>query len=192
MFNRKASDSKNKPDEVLQALRLESGQVVADIGAGGGYFALRFAEVVGNGGQIFATDVNPTFLEFVQVKAKEKGLSNIVTVLATEENTLLPAKKMNLIFMRNVCHHLHKRAEYFKALRGSLVADGRIAVIEYRGVEGFSFHRLLGHYVPKEKIVREMKEAGFQTEKDIDFLPEQSFTIYSIQREFGIGDSAEN
>ena len=61
MFNRKASDPKNKPDEILEALELQQGQRVADIGAGGGYFSLRFAEAVGKDGRVFAVDTNPKF-----------------------------------------------------------------------------------------------------------------------------------
>jgi ubiquinone/menaquinone biosynthesis C-methylase UbiE len=180
-FNRKASDPKNKPDEILKALGLQQGQRIADIGAGGGYFALRFAEVVGADGQVFAVDTNPMFLEFIQHRAKEKGLGNVETILATKDSATLPGKSLSLIFMRNVCHHLAKRVEYFGRLKDALRTDGKIAIIEFRRGKRFSFHRLFGHwhYVSKERIVKEMEEAGYQLEKDLDFLPEQSFTMFS-------------
>ena len=83
--------------------------------------------------------------------------------------------------MRNVCHHLPNRVEYFKKLKGALKSRGRIAIIEYKAGGGrFSFHRKFGHYVPKEVLKAEMKEAGYQLEKDLDFLPEQSFVIFSL------------
>lgn len=179
MFNSKASDPKNKPDEVLKALELQQGQKVADIGAGGGYFALRFAEIVGTDGLLFAVDTNPSFLEFVQNSAKEKGLVNVETVLAAKDTAPLPEKSLNLIFMRNVCHHLTNRVEYFKKLKDALKPEGRIAIIEYRSGKGFSFHKMFKHYVPKERIIKEMEEAGYQMEKDLDFLLEQSFTFFS-------------
>jgi ubiquinone/menaquinone biosynthesis C-methylase UbiE len=181
MFNRKASDPTNKPDEVLKALGLQQGQKVADIGVGGGYFALRFAETVGIEGQLLAVDINQNFLEFVQNSAKEKGLVNVKTVLTSESNATLPEKYLDLIFMRNVCHHLTNRIEYFAQLRSALKTDGRVAIIEYRGGRLFSFHRLFRHYVPKETITKEMEEAGYRLEKDLDFLPEQSFTVFSPQ-----------
>jgi len=181
MFNRKASSPKNKPDEILEALTLRQGQKVADIGAGGGYFSLRFVEAVGKDGRLFAVDTNPKFLEFIKNSAKEKGLDNVETVLTTEDNPTLSEKSIDLIFMRNVCHHLTNRVEYFKRLRGALKPRGRIAIIEYRTGGGrFSFHRKFGHYVPKKIIIEEMKEAGYQLEKDLDFLPEQSFVIFSL------------
>ena len=180
MFNRKASDPKNKPDEILKALGLQQRQKVADVGSGGGYFALRFAEILEAEGRVFAVDTNPKFLEFIQDSAKEKVLTNVETVLTEEDKPILPEKSVDLVFMRNVCHHLSNRVDYFRRLRNSLKTSGRVAIIEYRSGRGFSFHRLFGHYVAKEKIIEEMKEAGYKLEKEVDFLPEQSFTLFSM------------
>ena len=180
MFNRKASDPKNKPDEILKALGLQQRQKVADVGSGGGYFALRFAEIVEAEGRVFAVDTNPKFLEFIQDSAKEKVLTNVETVLTEEDKPILPEKSVDLVFMRNVCHHLSNRVDYFRRLRNSLKTSGRVAIIEYRSGRGFSFHRLFGHYVAKEKIIEEMQEAGYKLEKEVDFLPEQSFTLFSM------------
>jgi len=181
MFNRKASDSKNKPDKILEALELQQGQRVADIGAGGGYFSLRFAEAVEKDGRVFAIDTNPKFLELIKNSAKENELNSIETVLTTEDNPTLPKKSIDLIFMRNVCHHLPNRVEYFRKLKSALKPEGKIAIIDYRAGGGrFSFHRKFGHYVPKEILIAEMKEAGYRLEKDLDFLPEQSFVIFSL------------
>jgi ubiquinone/menaquinone biosynthesis C-methylase UbiE len=181
MFNSKASNPKNKPDEVLKALELQKGQKVADIGAGGGYFALRFAEIVGANGHTFAVDTDQTFLDFVKNNAKEKGLGNVETVLASKDGVALPEKSLSLIFLRNVCHHLPDRPEYFKRLKSALKQDGRIAIIEYKS-GGFSFHGLFGHYVPKETIIKEMEQAGYQLEKNLAFLPEQSFMIFHMKK----------
>jgi len=102
MLNKKASDLRNKPDQILEALELRRGKNMADIGAGGGYFSLRFAEAV-----------------------------------------------------------------------------GRIAIIEYKRAKSFTFRRPFGHYVLRETIIKEMKEAGYRVKREFDFLPEQSFTIFS-------------
>jgi arsenite methyltransferase len=182
MFNRKASDPENKPDEILEALALQQGQSVADIGAGGGYFSLRFAEGVGKDGRVFAVDTNQKFLEFIKDNAKKNGLDNLETVLTVEDNPALPEKSIDLIFMRNVCHHLPNRVKYFEKLKRALKPEGRIAIIEYRAGGRFSFHRKFGHYVPKEIIIGEMKEAGYQLKEDLDFLLEQSFTIFSLHK----------
>ncbi len=180
MFNRKASDPKNKPDQVLETLALRPGHNVADIGAGGGYFSLRFAEAVGREGYVFAVDTNSDFLEFIKESAKEKGLDNVETVLATEDGLTLP-ESVDLVFMRNLCHHITDRVEYFTRLKRVLKLDGRIAILEYRSARRFSFRGVFGHYVPREIIIEEMTQAGYQLEEDLDFLPEQSFTIFSVR-----------
>ncbi|MEM3623637.1 MAG: class I SAM-dependent methyltransferase [Candidatus Bathyarchaeia archaeon] len=181
MFNKKAADPKNKPNEIIEALGLQQGQKVADIGAGGGYFALRFAEAVGKDGRVFAVDTNPKFLEYIRHCAKRNGFENIETIFAAEDAPNLPDKSIDLIFMRNVCHHLTNRMEYFKKLKNALKSNGRIAIIEYSSSGGrFSFHRKFGHYVPKEIIMAEMEEAGYKLMNDLDFLLEQSFMIFSL------------
>ncbi|MCW3996063.1 MAG: methyltransferase domain-containing protein [Candidatus Bathyarchaeota archaeon] len=179
LFNKKASDPINEPDEILHALELKTGQAIADIGSGGGYFTLRFAETVGVKGHVFAVDTNPDFLSFIQNAAKEKELLNVETILTKKDNPNLPEKSVDLVFMRNVCHHLANRPEYFKRLKNALETGGRVAIIEYRRTSGLSLHNLFGHSLSKETIIKEMQEAGYQLEKDLEFLPQQSFTIFS-------------
>ncbi|MEO0101304.1 MAG: class I SAM-dependent methyltransferase [candidate division WOR-3 bacterium] len=180
-LNRKAGDPKNKPDEVLEAIALKPGQVVLDLGAGGGYFSFRFAEIVGEKGKVYALDINQEFLKFIEENAKEKKLHNIIPVLVRDKLDL-PKKSLDLIFMRNVTHHLPNRIEYFKNLKQFLRADGRVVIIEYKRGKFFSFRSLFKHYLPKKKIIKEMGEAGYLLEKDFDFLPEQHFTIWKINQ----------
>ena len=181
MFNRRASNPKNKPDQILETLALKPGQNVADIGAGGGYFSLRFATLVGQKGRVFAVDTNSEFLEFIEKSCKAKGLNNVETILAIEDGLALP-ENVDLVFMRNVCHHIPNRPEYFRKLKNFLKPGGRIAIVEYKSVKRLSFRRMFGHYVPKEAIIKEMNEAGYQFQEDLDFLPEQSFTIFSLHK----------
>jgi len=180
MFNRKASDPRGKPDQVFKALDLKPGQNIVDIGAGGGYYSLRFAETVGEKGRVYAVDTSQELVEAVKLYAKEKGLGNVKTVLAAEGKLDLPEKSADWIFMRNVCHHLSDRVKYFKKLEAVLKPDGKVAVIDYKKTKSFNFHRIFGHYVLQETIVKEMEEAGYRLEKSCDFLPEQSFTIFTL------------
>ena len=97
MFNKRASDPKNKPDRVLEALGLKKGQVIADIGSGGGYFSFRFCEMVGRGGKVYAVDTNDGFLKYIQTQAEKKGVDNLVTVPVTEDRIDLPKDGLDLI-----------------------------------------------------------------------------------------------
>lgn len=178
MFNRRASDPKYKPNRIIEALSLRKGQFVADIGSGGGYFSLRFADAVGKEGRVYAVDTNPKMLEFVRQSTKEKGIDNVETLLVEGDDLPLPEQTLNLFFMRNVCHHLPNRVEYFKNVKKLLKPEGKVAIIEYRcsGV----FRRIFRHYVPQEIIINEMKEAGYKIKETFDFLPDQSYTISAV------------
>jgi len=182
MFNEKAANPKYKADQIIQTLSLKPGQTVADIGSGGGYYTFRFAKSVGESGQVYAIDTNQEFLEFINTQAREQGLSNVVTHLTVSDHPDLPKNAFDYIFLRNVTHHLQNRTNYFKNLKEALKPNGKVAIIEYddRG-SLFSFHKLHRHFVPKEILVEEMKQAGYLLQKSYDFLSEQSFMIFSIK-----------
>ena len=183
MFNKKAFDPKNKPDKIIEAIALKPGQSIADIGSGGGYFSLLFAKIVGEKGRVYAVDTNPEFLEYVKNSAKKEGLNNIIPTLVSGDKLDLPEKSLDLIFMRNVTHHILNRVEYFKNLKRFLKPNGRIVIIEYKKGKAFTFRGLFGHYIPKETIIQEMEKAGYLLEKEFNFLPEQHFTIYVVKNE---------
>ena len=177
MFNKKASSQHNKPDQIIESMELKSGQVIADIGSGGGYFTLRFAEIVGKEGKVYAVDTDENLLKFVNRKARQKGLNNIITVLV-KDKLKLPEESLDFVFMRNVTHHISNRVRYFKELKKFLKPYGKVVIIEYKKGKPFTFRGMFRHYVSREVIIQEMEEAGYILEKEFDFLPEQHFTIY--------------
>ena len=179
MFNRKAARKKSKTDDILRSLHIQSGQTIADIGSGGGFFSVLFSYAVGKTGTVYAVDTNNDFLEFIQMQAREKGLGNIRTVLATEHAVSLPVHEVDLVFVRNVYHHLTNRVEYFSKVREVLRPQGQVCIIEYtRRGSRLNFHRRCGHNVPREIISDEMRKAGYIVSASFDFLPVQSFTIF--------------
>jgi arsenite methyltransferase len=180
MFNRKASWKQSRADEILKTLNIQPGQTIVDIGSGGGFFTLLFSHLVGDKGTIFAVDINEDFLEYINSQAAENGLTNIKTVLVTEELIHIPQHSVDLIFVRNVYHHLQNRIQYFTKVKQLLSRSARISIIEYsRYGSIFSFHRRSGHNVPQEIIVEEMNKAGYTVSASFNFLPVQSFTIFT-------------
>jgi arsenite methyltransferase len=180
MFNRKAARRQSKADVILTTLNIQPGQTIADLGSGGGFFTFLFSQLVGEKGKVYVIDTNKDFLEFINKQAAKQGLTNMTTVLATEQAIPLPSHCIDLLFVRSVYHHLQNRTSYFSETKKLLTAQGRIAIIEFsQQGSKLSFHRRCGHNVPKEIIVEEMGKAGFKVSASFDFLPVQSFTIFT-------------
>jgi len=181
MFNKKAAKPKYKANQIMETLALKPGQTIADIGSGGGYFTYRFAKAVGKHGRVYAVDTNQEFLEYINKQAEEQRLTNINTLLTTSDHLGLPTHSLDLIYMRNVTHHLPDRIEYFLGLKEVLKPNGKVVIIEYDGRGGsFSFHNRHRHLIPKETLLEEMKQAGYSLLSSYDFLSEQSFMIFTI------------
>jgi ubiquinone/menaquinone biosynthesis C-methylase UbiE len=185
MFNRKASRKKSKADEIIKNLGLEKGEKIADIGSGGGYFTFLFAEKVGKNGHVYAIDINSDFLEYIKNKAKINEINNISTILTKSEKPKLPEKKIDYIFLRNVCHHISNREKYFKLLRMGLKDKGSLIIIEHNGSGFFNFNKIFGHYIKPDIIKKDMKKAGFIIDTEYDFITQQSFTIFKKNKIIG-------
>lgn len=179
MFNRKAAQKKNQAEKILTTLRIQPGQTIADIGSGGGFFSILFSKQVGASGKVYAVDINKEFLEFITSQATKQNMTNITTVPTTEHTLPLPTKSIDLVFVRNVYHHLTNPITYFSEIKPLLTAQGQVVIIEHlpKGSR-LSFHTRYGHNVPKETIIEEMNKAGYRVSASFDFLPTQSFTLF--------------
>lgn len=179
MFNREAARKKNQAEKILTTLQIQPGQTIADIGSGGGFFSMLFSKQVGANGKVYAVDTNKDFLEFITSQATKHKLTNITTIPSTEHTIPLPTNSIDLLFVRNVYHHLENRITYFSGIKQLLTPKGHVAIIEHlpKGSR-VSFHRRCGHNVPKDTIIEEMGKAGYTVSASFDFLPTQSFTIF--------------
>lgn len=170
-------DRWQQPQVVLQALALQPGDRVADLGAGGGYFTFRLADAVGPTGQVYAVDVDKSNLDYIARRAKERGYTNVETVLAEYDDPSLPENNIDLIFTCNVYHHLENRSDYFTSAARYLRPGGRVAIIDLGGQSWF--HRLFGHWTPKETSKTEMEAAGYSLTTDFDFPKRQNFQVFT-------------
>jgi arsenite methyltransferase len=166
-------DDWQQPDRVVEALGISPGDRVADLGAGGGYFTFRLARAVGKQGRVYSVDVDEGMLKYIRKRAASEELPQVETVLASFEDSGLPAGAVDLVFMSNTYHHISERPTYFARLKSSLRPRGRLAVVERIG-EGFP----KGHAMPPEEIREELAEAGFQLSDTHDFLERQSFQVF--------------
>ncbi|HKW99330.1 MAG TPA: class I SAM-dependent methyltransferase [Bryobacteraceae bacterium] len=173
-LNDPSRDAWQKPHEVVMALDLMPDDVVADIGAGGGYFARRFAHHVR---RVYAVDIDAKLLE-----ATAKGAPpNLETVLAAPDDPKLPTQSVDLIFFCDVLHHIENRPAYYPKLARALRPGGRIVVIDF-------YKKPLPVGPPEEmklaesQVESEFAKAGFERARSLDLLPYQYFLIFRSKR----------
>ena len=173
-FNR---DKWQKPEEVIRALRIQPGQVVADLGSGSGYFTFRLARAVGPGGKVYAVDVDEGMNQYITAQTRERGLANIDVILAKPDDPLLPPSGVHMIFSTNTYHFLENRAAYFDSASKYLRPGGRVVIIDFSSRQWFDIFG--AHYTPGDVIKSEMKKAGYTLQQEFDFLPKQHFLVFS-------------
>lgn len=173
-LNRRAAP---RADEVLEALAVAPGSVVADMGASGGYFSFRFSELVGPEGRVYAVDIDKNFLSLIAKEARRRGVRNIEFLRNGPNGGALPEECADLVFLRNVFHHLPAPPAYMRTLRPAIKPGGRVAIIEWLPRDGNHFTRR--HGADPETIAATMTKSGYKKNAEFDFLPEQSFAIYT-------------
>jgi arsenite methyltransferase len=170
-------DQYQKPIQVIEALKLKPGQSVADLGSGSGYFTRRLVEAVTESGKVYAIDVEPEMLRYVEESLVHTHAPYSAEFIpARPDSPKLPAESVDLIFVCNVFHHLEDHSTYFRNARSALKPGGRIAIIDFyhderSGDLGFSKE----HLVSRDTAIAEMTTAGYRLEREHDFLPRQYF-----------------
>jgi len=176
-FDDPARDAWQMPNELIAALGLKPDDVVADLGAGTGYLAVRLATQVSKG-KVFAADLSKDMVAFLTKRAKDNKINNLVAVQASELSPNLP-EKVDVAVLLDVNHHIEGRTDYFKRFSHSLKPGGRVAIIDFRpdSPAGAPKHMRL----PVSKVDEEMKSAGYERVAAHDFLPRQYFLVYRLK-----------
>ena len=175
VFDDPERDAWQKPHEVIQALGLRPDAVIADIGAGTGYFAVRFANMV-PAGKVYAVDVEPDMVRYLAERAKKEKRPNLIAVKGEAGDPRLP-EKADLVVLVDVYHHIEQRERYFRALAASLKPGGRIAVIDFR-MDSPSGPPKSARLAP-ERVKAELAAAGYALSEEHGFLPRQYFLVFT-------------
>jgi SAM-dependent methyltransferase len=172
-FDDPARDVWQKPDGILDALRLVPSARVADIGAGTGYFSVRIAKRVPNG-KVFAVDIEPEMLRYLERRAHRERLHMLQPVQASAESPNLP-EPVDLALMVDTYHHIDGRVAYFSRLKSSLRPGGHLAIVDFKtdAPEGPPAERR----IPAEQVTSELKQAGYTLFARYEFLPRQYFVF---------------
>jgi ubiquinone/menaquinone biosynthesis C-methylase UbiE len=167
ILNDPARDAWQKPHEVVMALDLKPSDTVADIGAGTGYFAKRFAM---HAAKVYAVDIDAKLLEM----AAKDAPKNLQTILAVPDDPKLPPQSVDVIVFVDVLHHIDNRSAYFEKLKAALKPGGRIVNIDFYKKD-LPVGPPPSMKLSEEQVISEFKKAGLRLTKKHDFLPYQYF-----------------
>ncbi|MCZ7565583.1 MAG: class I SAM-dependent methyltransferase [Burkholderiales bacterium] len=175
VFDHPARDQWQKPAEVIQALALAPDAVVADIGAGTGYFAVRLARALPQG-RVFGADVEPGMVEHLSARAAREGLANLTAHLARPDDARLPAP-VDLAILVDTYHHVPGRTAYFRKLAAALKPGGRVAIIDFKldAPVGPPRHARIA----PDRVSSELAAAGLRRVATHEFLPHQYFLVFA-------------
>lgn len=178
MLDNPARDAEQKPGEVIAALGLKTGERIADIGAGSGYFTFRFARHVGPGGEVLAVDVNPDMIVHLNERIRDLQIDNVRTILAPPADPLLAPASVDLVFICNTWHHIGDHPRYLGLLEKALKPGGRIVIVDYRKKD-VAVGPPAEMRVAREDVVGEFEKSGFRLAAEHDFLPHQYFLVFA-------------
>jgi SAM-dependent methyltransferase len=159
------------PERVIDALRLQKSDVVADLGAGTGYFSRRFARQVAH---VYAEDIDPEALSFL----RKEALAKVTVVSGKPENPMLPPNSCNVVFICDVLHMVENRPAFVRNVIPALKPGGRVAVIEFYRRE-LPVGPPLWAKLAEEEAEKDFLKGDFKLDKQLTFLPYQYFLIFT-------------
>jgi len=178
-LERPSRSLEERPALAIQSLNLRPSDVVADIGAGTGYFSLRIAPQVPQG-KVWAVDIQPEMLDLLEAGKQAQGVTNVETVLGTETSPNLPPESVDLALMVDAYHEFEYPREMMTAIAAALKPGGRVALIEYRGENPLiSIKRL--HKMTQRQAKKELAAVGLTWLETQDALPQQHLMIFQKQ-----------
>lgn len=175
-LERPTREPEEKPQRLLDHLGLKPTDVVADIGAGTGYFSFRIAPLVAQG-KVLAVDVQPEMIEILQFLKQEKQITNVEPVLGEVTNPHLPVGGVDVAILVDAYHEFEYPKEMMEAIARSLKPDGRVVLVEYRGEDPRVFIKPL-HKMTQRQIRKEMTVVGLEWLETKKMLPQQHVMIF--------------
>jgi len=172
-----ARDAYQKPHEVLTALGLKPGEVIADIGAGSGYFSLRLAHHVGPQGHVYAVDISPDMLRHLNQRIRDAGLLNISSILALPNDPLLP-QAVDRFLIVDVWHHIEDQTGYLALMKKQLKPGGQVVMIDFHKKD-LPVGPPAAMKIAREDLIAQMQGHGFTLAKEHTFLPYQYFLVFT-------------
>jgi SAM-dependent methyltransferase len=175
-LDRPEREAEEAPSKAIAALALPRGAVVADVGAGSGYYTVRLARAVGPSGRVVATDLQPGMLEILRARVTRETLTNVDVVQGRADEPVLPAKTFDMILLVDVYHELAAPQPFVRKLKDALKPGGRLVLIEFRREDPRVPIRE-EHKMSVSQVREELGADGFRIERVLDVLPWQHIIV---------------
>jgi len=176
-LNRPSRIEEEMPDAVVDNMNLAADDVVADIGAGSGYFSFRIARKVPNG-KVLAVDIQPEMLALIENTKASEGLDNVEDILGQIDDPNLPPDSIDAAIMVDAYHEFSHPFEMINGIYNALRPGGRIFLLEYRGEDASVPIRPL-HKMTQAQVIKEMSIFGLEHTETLDFLPWQHMMVFT-------------
>lgn len=179
-LERPERETEESPTKAIEALGLTPGMVVADIGAGSGYYASRMAKKVGPAGKVYATDIQPGMIELLNRRIASERITNITPVLGGMDDPKLPPASIDLAIMVDVYHELQQPQVFLQRLKETFKPGGRLVLVEFRK-EDPKVPILEVHKMSVAEVKQELEAEGYVLDKVIDVLPWQHIIVLKVK-----------
>jgi SAM-dependent methyltransferase len=163
IFDSPGRDRRLQINRVMDILGVVPGKTVADIGAGSGWFTQRAARRVGSGGLVYAVDINPAAIQYVQDRARKDRLNNVKSILSKPDDPMLPAGAVGAVLLLKTYHEIAEPVVLLRNLRAALRPGAKVGIIDRNG-NGED------HGVAREVVLREAAEAGYRLLGQYEFV----------------------
>lgn len=171
-------DAYQKPHEVMRTLDIRQGEVIADIGAGSGYFTFRLAHRVGDKGRVYAVDISPDMIRHLNRRIRELKAMNVTAILADADDPLLADASIDRFFFSDSWHHIENQSKYLSLIKKMLKPGGEIIMIDFHKKE-LPVGPPMQMKIAREDLIRQMESNGFRLTKEHTFLPYQYFLVFA-------------
>lgn len=173
IFDSPGREQRLQIDRVMDILGIESGKNVADIGAGSGWFTVRAARRVGATGVVYAVDINPEAVRYIDRRVRTESLSNVKTILSKADDPMLPPASLDAVLLLKTYHEVADPITLLKRLRPALKPGARLGIIDRQGDAG-------NHGVSSEIVIEEAGKAGYRLVQTYDFVKEDGVDYFLV------------